>query len=458
MSQNKKTKIILIGIVIIGVILRVALALRLEVCTFQIDLGISDNFKYDYKDEFYEGLLNFDRNYLGEGGHLEYIFTIYSKGCLPDINGNQCYHPPLSQALFAGFLKLESLFTQDSKFLVESLEFLPIIYSILMILVVYKILKEIGFEDKDTILPIAIITFHPLFVFLSRLINTDGLVSLLILISILYLIKWYKEPSYKNVIILGVAIGLGAMTKSSTVIMALPLIVVYTKKIIESVHKKESIKHIIIQGILFSFITLPMVFWYPIRNYYKFGQKLFWVPDALDYLKVPDTSFFKRWILSKELIFSIEYDRSATNVWANLIISSINFAMDSFAVPYIVSIILRIVSVFLIIISIVSMIKYSRKIENKDLLFILLITYVTWVIGYIFFNISMPYSCTIHARYIVTAIVIGIIYIGLFYKYLKNQNIKYCVIGLSALFILLSIILFIDVFITKGIVTLVVIL
>ena len=93
---------------------------------------------------------------------------------MPEINGNQCYHPPLSYMLFAAFMKCISLFTKSNKVLIESLEFLSIIYSILTIIVAYKIMKEIGFDDKQTILPIALLTFHPLFIFLSKLIKNDG--------------------------------------------------------------------------------------------------------------------------------------------------------------------------------------------------------------------------------------------------------------------------------------------
>lgn len=457
MNQKNKTKCILIGIVVIGIILRIICAVRFEIDFFQIDLGIADSFDENYTDEFYDGIVNFNRDYLAYGGHLEYIFTIYNTGNLPDTNANQCYHPPLSQAMYAGFMKIESLFTDNNRFLVESLEFLSIIYSVLIILVSYKILKEIGFEDKDTIIPIAIITFHPTFIFLSRLVNTDGLLSLLILVSVLYLIKWYKNPSYKNVFILALAVGFSTMTKTSGVVMALPLFVIFMKKLKNSVDDTKVVVNILIQAVLFSLITLPMTFWYPIRNYLKFGQGLFGIAEALQELRVADNSFFARWMIGPEFLNAI-YEMNASNVWSNLIISSINFAMNSYAVPYTLSMSTRITSVVLIVISIISIIMFSNKGENKDLKFILLITYISWVIGYIYFNISLPYSCTIHARYIITAIAIGSFYVGIFYKNIKNKNLKYTIIGITSLFVMLSIILFIFVLATKGNVTITVIL
>ena len=450
MSQNNKTKKILILILLVGLIIRIALACSFPINRFQYDIGIEDTFNC-YNEEDYKALMDFDRDYLTEGGHLEYILTIYKTGHLPNDNMNQMYHPPLSQLIFAGFLKIETLFTDNSKFLLESLEFVTIVYSMLIILLGYKIMKEIGFEDKDTILPVALLTFHPLFIYLARLVNTDSLVSLLILVSVLYLMKWYKKPSYKNVIILGLAIGFGAMTKTSIIIMAVPLIFVYMKKIIECVQKDEPVKHIIIQGILFSFITLPMVFWYPIRNYNKFGQALFGIVEAMDSLAIADSSFAGRWVLNHE-IFNVALEPHASNVFANLIISTINFAINSYAVPILISFPLRGISLILIAISIVGMLRFTVENEQKNLLWILVVTYCTWIFGYIYFNCLLPYSCTIHARYVITAIVIGIIYIGIFLKNIKSKPGKNFVLVLITIFMIISIVMFVYLIVMNSII------
>lgn len=441
MKQKNNIKNILILILTIGLIIRVCFAVFFEIHRFQYDIGIKDEFVGKTQEE-YQALMDFNRDYLEDGGHLEYILTIYKTGHLPQTNENQMYHPPLSHAFYAGFMKLESIFTNNSKVLIESLEFVSIIYSILIVFFGYKIMKEIGFEDKDTILPVALLTFHPLFIYLARLVNTDGLVSVFVLISILYLIKWYKTPSYKNVIILGISIGFGAMTKTSIVIMAVPLIFVYMKKMIETAQNEEPFKNIIIQGLLFSIITLPLVFWYPIRNNNKFGQPPFGIVEALDNLAVTDYSFFGRWILNHE-IFNEILNPHASNVWSILMISTINFSTNSNAVPVLLSAPLKGISLILIALSIFGMTKYTVKSENKSILWILIVTYCTWIFGYIYFNNMLPYSCTAHSRYVITAIVIGIIYLGILYKETESKILKNFLLPLSIIFMMLSIIMFI---------------
>lgn len=450
MKQNKNVKKILIILVLIGLAIRVLFALDFEINRYQYDIGTQEGFNAKNRED-YQALMDFDRKYLMEGGHLEYILTIYKTGHLPEINTNQMYHPPLSHAIYAGFMKIESLFTNDSKFLIESLEFVSILYSMIIVFVGYKIMKEIGFEDKDTILPIAFLLFHPLFIYLSRLVNTDGLVSIFILISILYLIKWYKNPSYKKVIVLALSIGLGAMTKTSIIVMAMPLIFVYMKKMIEEAQEEKPLKSLVLQGIIFSFLCIPLTFAYPIRNSIKFDQPMFGIVEALDNLAIADNSFAGRWILNHE-IFNNALMPNASNVWANLIISTTDFAINSDVIPVIVTYPIRFISLILIAFSLYAMIRYTPKSENRSSLLILIVTYLSWIFGYINFNRMMPYSCTIHARYIITAIVIGIIYIGILYKNLQNKAMKIFLLTLSIIFMLLSVLMFSYLIIAKFIV------
>ena len=352
-------------------------------------------------------------------------------------------------------MKCISLFTTNNRILIESLEFLSIIYSVLTIIIVYKIMKEIGFDDKQTILPIILLTFHPLFIFLSRLVNTDGLVNLLMLISVLYLIKWYKNPTYKNISILAISIGLAGMTKTSVLVMAIPIIFVYMKKVIKEADNFKLLKTIIFQGLILVVITLPMIFWYQFRNYYKFNQPFFGIVEALDILKVKNNSFGARWILNQEFFNEI-LEKQASNVWANLIISSINFSIDFDAIPFAISMMLRGMSLIFIIISIISIIKNFKNEENKDLLSILLVTYISWIFGYIYFNYSLPYSCTIHARYIVIAIIIGIIYIGILFNNSKKFYVRGYIYGLVICFSFVSIAMFIYLMVIKTMINLLV--
>lgn len=405
---------------------------------FQYDIGIQTGFNEDYYDKFFE----LDRTALKENGHLEYILKIYSNGALLDSNTNQAYHPPLNHIISATFLRMLDLFGVSNKFKIEALEFPPLIYSILILIVVFKIMQKIGLSKKQIILPFSIIVFHPIFIYMSRLINNDQLVTLFTLISILYLLKWYENPSHKNTIMLAFSIGLGAMTKTSIIVMVIPLIFTYLKRLNEYLEDSSLVKKIILEGLLFAIISLPMVFWYPIRNAIKFEQPLFSIRHAFETLKVANTDFSSRWIINRE-IFDNSLLLNASNVWSYVINSSIIFIMDSEFIPVFVTLILKILSILFILISIISIVKETYKSENKKLLYILIVTYLSWIVGFIYFNISLPYSCTMHVRYVLVAMIIGIIYIGILYNNLKNTTFKYLLKMLIILFEVISILMFI---------------
>ena len=82
-------------------------------------------------------------------GALKYVFTIYHDGKLPDSNRGQFYHPPLHHLLSAGWLKIIDGFYKNPSpnNLFEGLQYLTLIYSMLIIYVTYKIFGEFKFTS-----------------------------------------------------------------------------------------------------------------------------------------------------------------------------------------------------------------------------------------------------------------------------------------------------------------------
>ena len=164
--------------------------LKMKINELQYDIGIKSGFT----DEFYDKFFKYDRKTLKVNGHLEYILRIYETGKLLETNTNQGYHPPLNHIISANFMRILDLFNASNKFKIEALEFPPFVYSIFILIVSYKIMKELGMKENEIIIPFSLIAFHPVMIYMSRMINNDELVTLFSLLSILYLIKWYKNP------------------------------------------------------------------------------------------------------------------------------------------------------------------------------------------------------------------------------------------------------------------------
>lgn len=147
-------------------------------------------------------------------GHLGYIYTIYKTGNLPDTNSIQFYHPPLHHWISAQWLTLNEWLNLDFEHNIEGIQVLTAIYSSLIVLVTYEIMKKIKMKEIYKLLIVALIAVHPTFIILSGVINNDILMILLTFIIILYLLKWNEQANLKNTIILAVTTRIMCNDKS----------------------------------------------------------------------------------------------------------------------------------------------------------------------------------------------------------------------------------------------------
>lgn len=404
-------KKILIVIFVIACLVRILFITVSKIDMYQYDVGTLELDSF----EDYEKLYERDESVMLRDRHLDYIIKIYQTGKLPDTNAVQQYHPPLHHIICAVWLRVMDLFPFSAQVKLESLQILTCTYSILILVVIWKILKELEILDKFKIITMLMCGFLPIFVYMSGLLNNDILLTLFSLLGVLYIFKWYKNMSYKNTILLAVINGLGALTKTS-MIVNLPIVpFIFFIKFMQILYKEEykNVKHIIFQGIIFCLIAFSMILVYPIRNYVLFGQELFSIHEASEVLYVGNDDLLARFgIFSKEILNNtLEYNDQ--NVLSYVIKSTIVFG-DTGEIVLGTSF-SKWISIILIIITLVSIIKsfFSKDINN----YILIITYVMWIISFIGFNYTMPNSCTMHARYIITAIVMSLMLLS---KILQN--------------------------------------
>ena len=131
--------------------------------------------------------------YAGGGGHLGYIHYLYEYGHLPDMNPATVYqfsHPPLHYALTALWLKGASIFVKDPAVLAESIQILPLLYGIGILVCFAKILDLTGLRGRGRSAALLIIAFHPSLILLSGSVNNDALALLLTLLTVYFLMRY----------------------------------------------------------------------------------------------------------------------------------------------------------------------------------------------------------------------------------------------------------------------------
>lgn len=189
-------------------------------------------------------------------------------------NYGQFYHPPLHHLMSAMWLKLVDGIIQNEDSLLESLQFVTLIYSMLIIVITYKMLKELKIKGIYQEFILIVMAFHPTFIILSGSINNDLLSILLIFYSTYRLIKWYQQQNLKNTILLAIATGLAVMAKSSGAIISVPISYIFLLQFYRNFKKakvkKEVLKKYVGLFTIFGVISLSLGLWYQIRNYQLF--------------------------------------------------------------------------------------------------------------------------------------------------------------------------------------------
>ena len=380
-------------------------------------------------------------------GHLAYIETIYKTGKLPEVNTWQFYQQPLHHIVAAIFLKIITSLGVNLSVAEECLQFLTLIYSSLILIITYFILKEIEIEDILKILIITVIAVHPSLILLSGSINNDILMTMFIFLDILYLIKWYKKSSIKNTIILAIYVALGALTKISSTIIAIPIIYIFINKFFEEYFnkekaKKEVIKEYLLKFIIFGTISLSLGLSFSIRNMVKFNQSIFYVPTPGKLTYCGDRKLLERLnIFSKEWSNVFCDVRNDCNIFAYLIKCSL---FGEFKINILKNLIIErmliIVNIVLILISLISLVNIICNKEKRTIIInMLIIFYFTEILMFLYGCFSMPYACTMDFRYIIPTIFLGMIFItqNLKFEQKKQLNSITCVI---IIFTILSII------------------
>ena len=365
----------------------------------------------------------------GENGHFSYIQTIFIQNRLPSTNQYQYYQPPLHHFISAMWLKVFSKLIRSYTTLIESLQFVPLIYSMLLLIVINKILKELKIKDKYKNLILIIMAFHPTFTILSGSINNDMLSILLIFCTLYELIKWYKKSDMVNTIILAIVTGLAVMAKTSGAIVSLPIMYIFLLQFYRAIKKgdKRKIWKYIGMYCVFGIISLSLGLWYPVRNYILFKQPILYILDPNNQkLYVGDKSLLSRFVpFSKELLIQYADPYEHYNIPTFLIKSSL-FGEWTWTTSYIckyIYVFALFANIAIIVFSIVAIIREMTSNRKRDLIYrnIFLILYFFNIISFISMNIKLPSGCSMDFRYIVPTIFIGIYFIGLQLRKIQNE-------------------------------------
>ena len=350
-----------------------------------------------------------------EYGHMDYIKYIVNNNSLPEINTYQFYHSPLHHIIAAIWIKVNLLFKVDEVKAIEGIQYLTAFYSTVVMIVSYKIFKIIGFKDKILLLSTSLIATAPTFIILASSLNNDMLMIMCIFICILYCIKWHKEPTFKNIIILAFALGFGMMAKVNAVLIAVTIGILFLIKLVNS----KNLLNIDLwkQYFLFAFISIPLGMWHSIRNMIKCNQPLGYVMKLSENsrLYVGNHSLKERFfsfdfinnvIKNPQCLPYDEYNLATYTIKSSML----NEYLPNYKGELIT--VLLILNTLMILFSLMALIYVFIEVrENLIINFIMGSVWIVQVVSFIYFNIKYPFGCTMDFRYIVPTLLTGITFL-----------------------------------------------
>lgn len=379
-----------------------------------------------------------DVSMFGQGsGHIGYIEYLMNNFSLPDFDPQtvwQFAHPPLHHFISAVWMKLMLGLGVEFNTAAESLQYLTFAYSLLIMYAGYRIFCLLGLKKGPLYIATAIFTFHPTFIYLSGSINNDCLSVLFITLAILFILKWNKDNSYKNIIGAALCVGLGLMTKLSVIVVCVPIAVLFVLKLIDAIRQKN-IKPTILRYLCFGGISIPLGLWFPVYNNIRFGLPLLFVyrldENVLQY--IGDIPFLQRVFDFSPVQFSSVYEqwRSYDETQVpnynenNPIIAALKSAIfgeytgdhtfDQAPEYNIYAVIVFYTAALLAIIGFAAMIvltvRKRSSMQTTETVFIL-IFYATMMISFYRNCMEYPFVCTQNFRYIPLTVLVGALYIG----------------------------------------------
>ncbi|SHH90923.1 Dolichyl-phosphate-mannose-protein mannosyltransferase [Sporobacter termitidis DSM 10068] len=357
----------------------------------------------------------------GGYGHLDYIYRLFRLEGLPDSYGGQFYHPPLAHIADAAVAKIYALLTgaTDLDTIFESSKLVPCFASSALLVMSGRLLDALDFSPRARAVALIVIAFHPTFILLSASINNDMLMVFFFMAAFLYTVRWYKNPCYKNIILLALCIGGAMSTKFSGSLIAVFTALIFILGLARHLREGKS-WNIFGQFAVFGVICIPLGLWYQIRNLMLFGQPLGFVAriSATSALYVGDRTAAERFLtFSVPNMLQNPYCSPFDDfrLWEYTVRCAL-FGEFAFSPKHdAAAAVMIIASVVLIILSLAAVVWFLFFDRRKNRLAVLGFTAV-WallMVSFVYFNIKYPFGCTMDFRYIVPTVITGAAFLGL---------------------------------------------
>lgn len=337
-------------------------------------------------------------------GHAAYILKLMQRGQLPETNAIQFYQQPLFYLLGSAVSYVINGITNtsDAYHLVDATKTVSCAASCISLLVSEEIFVECGLSGKSLYRAMFIMTFLPAYFLSGGRVGPDSLAAMFMLLAFLYTMKWIKEKSWKNTIVLALCYGCGMMTKISCAVLALFTALIFLVSF-EKAIREGSWKPLLLKYVVFGAISLPLGLWYSIRNFVLFQQPFNYVLEIPKdhYLYKGNVSVAQRILVIKlKELFSTPYANVRENynlpVYA---LKSALFGEFSFENWGWISGLLLFFAFLLSAFCVLSIVWWAKENRKEKWCRLMLLAAGIFYGSILFFYLRYPFGCSMDFRY-----------------------------------------------------------
>ena len=379
-------------------------------------------------------------------GHLGYISYLYQNHSLYQEDYRwmfQYCHPPLHHSIGAVWVTIwKDLFRFGEEKAVESLEMLTLFYSACILISAYYILRHFRLEGKSLYVPLLLVSFHPCFTYLATFLNNDALMWAFVMGAVLGTLRWYSEPSLKNIMKISLCIGLGMMTKLSAALIAPPVAMVFLVVLIRK--RKTLWKKLVGQFAAFGAVCVPLGMWFPVRGLLRWGIPLTYVQELpqgmdqelhgmtfieriTDFRLIQFSNVFEDWMYHDEYGNEVSFNEHnpLIAILKNSVFSEFIREWDFDGMEYALPLCKALfwLGVILAAAAFAAMIYIFIRDRSMDTVQKLFFgSYYVLLVGNLYMmSAKYPLVCTMNFRYLMPTVVTGALFIGLFMKKKNNR-------------------------------------
>ncbi|MGN0324730.1 MAG: ArnT family glycosyltransferase [Lachnospiraceae bacterium] len=361
-------------------------------------------------------------------GHAGYLLQLLAKHQLPDTNTLQFYQQPLFYILGAVTSQFLNLFFHDVTYydLVDAAKTVSCIASCLSLVLCRRIAQESNLKEQGILCTVMLTAFLPASYLTGGTVNPDALAALMMLYAYLFTLRWLRNQSWKNTIVLAIIFGLAMMTKISCGIVALVTAGIFLWQFVIALHKKKA-GILLLKYLVFGSISIPLGMWYSIRNYILFKQPLtyvLWLGEQSELYTGSHPIIQRILLIDVDNLLQGPY----TDVWSDYnlpvyYLKSALFGEFSFDVPGFIPVLLLLTAFVLslcCISAVICSIKNRRFRRDDRIMIAVILSLVVYGSGILFY-LKYPFGCSMDFRYMTFLTVPLGILLG---KYAETHRIR----------------------------------